>query len=146
MKPDWLQLRYSEGGADGPVEQKGQIVEKTQTESVSVSQVARRYGVEANQAFQRRRQYRAGEVRPETHCSAALLAVTMPGTREDAGAQAQAAHSGGGAIRQRHGRSRMLFEHHLNLRAQTVKFPPRSMLTNARPGNSKRRPRLLEMY
>jgi transposase len=58
-------------------EEKRHIVEQTLVAGASVSQVARQHGVNANQVFQWRRQYRAGELSVNSDHGARLLPVTV---------------------------------------------------------------------
>lgn len=82
-------------------EQKLRIVEETLLPGVSVAQVAHRHGINANQNFQWRRQYRGGERRLAAGDAAGLLSVTVtgsPATDLSASAERQEAATPGGAI------------------------------------------------
>lgn len=82
-------------------EQKLRIVEETLLPGVSVAQVAHRHGINANQIFQWRRQYRGGDLRSATGDTAGLLSVTVtesPAADSPAMAEMQVAATSGGAI------------------------------------------------
>jgi transposase len=58
-------------------ELKRQIVEETLEPGASVARVARAHGVNANQVFAWRRQYRRGLVKPRSRATPGLLAVRL---------------------------------------------------------------------
>jgi len=60
-------------------ELKRQIVEETLVPGASVARVARAHGVNANQVFAWRRQYRQGLRKAERHALPGLLAVRLAG-------------------------------------------------------------------
>jgi transposase len=66
-------------GADDFIESelKRQIVEETLEAGASVARVARAHGVNANQVFAWRRQYRRGLVKPRSRATPGLLAVRL---------------------------------------------------------------------
>lgn len=70
------------------VEEKRRIVEETLVPGVSVARVARAHGVNANQVFAWRRQYRQGLLESSSGRGAQLLAVGMV----EAGRQAAGSH------------------------------------------------------
>ena len=64
------------------VEEKRRIVEETLASGASVSQVARSHGVNANQLFQWRRQYQAGDLVIARGDAPKLLPVVVTGSSE----------------------------------------------------------------
>ena len=63
-------------------ELKRQIVEETLVPGASVARVARAHGVNANQVFAWRRQYRQGLLKSERRALPGLLAVRLAGAEE----------------------------------------------------------------
>jgi len=62
------------------VEEKRRVVEETLEPGASVARVARSHGVNANQVFAWRRQYRQGLLEPTNGEAAGLLPVRVVGT------------------------------------------------------------------
>jgi transposase len=82
------------------VEEKRRIVEETLVAGTSVAQIARQHGVNANQVFQWRRQYHAGDLSLPSDVPTKLLPVMISdgrGAHEEA-ASDEPAKSSGGAI------------------------------------------------
>ena len=71
------------------IAEKRRIVEATLAEGASVARVARAHGVNANQVFQWRRQYRAGRL-GDTPPTLKLLPVTVEASMTAPGLQAPA--------------------------------------------------------
>lgn len=69
------------------VEEKRRIVEETLVRGASVAQVARLHGVNSNQVFQWRRQYRSGDLGLTSTVATKLLPVVVSDPVEDAGAR-----------------------------------------------------------
>jgi transposase len=78
-------------------------VQETLADGASVSQVAQRHGVNANQVFQWRRQYRVGDLSAQARTSTELLAVTVAQTSADEVEQAKSASPSGAIHIELHG-------------------------------------------
>jgi transposase len=75
------------------VEEKRRIVEETLVPGASVAQVARLHGVNANQVFQWRRQYQAGDLAFPDSADPHLLPVIVSDGAEEAAAKEVSAES-----------------------------------------------------
>ncbi|MGC2303959.1 IS66-like element accessory protein TnpA [Candidatus Binatus sp.] len=82
------------------VAEKRRIVEETLIAGASVSQVARQYGVNANQVFQWRRQYQVGDLSLPSEGSSKLLPVIVSDAAEapEESTSEEPAKSSGGVI------------------------------------------------
>lgn len=77
------------------VEEKRRIVEETLSPGSSVAQVARRHGVNANQVFQWRRRYQAGDLALPASDGLKLLPVIVADAAEEAPKEAAVEGRGG---------------------------------------------------
>lgn len=69
------------------IEEKRRIVEKAMAPGASVAQVARQHGVNANQVFQWRRQYQAGDLALPSGDGSKLLPVIVTDSTEQHSAE-----------------------------------------------------------